>query len=84
VRERAADRREGVLRGRVAVAGREGAVEIAFRAERRGERGLVEGSFEIPYQAWGLPDPSTFLLRVADRVRVHVRGEGALRPAPPR
>jgi polyisoprenoid-binding protein YceI len=34
----------------------------------------------IPYVAWGLKNPSTFLLRVSDKVEIDVTAVGQLRP----
>lgn len=42
----------------------------------------VKGSFVIPYVAWGMKDPSAFLLRVAKEVEVTIESTGAIAPAP--
>ena len=44
-----------------------------------GGRVVAETSFEIPFVAWGLRDPSFMVLRVAKVVSVTVRAEGELR-----
>jgi hypothetical protein len=38
--------------------------------------------FTIPYVAWGLEDPSVFVLRVAKEVKVRVELSGTLAPNP--
>lgn len=44
--------------------------------------GKVTGttSFPVPYQAWGLKDPSIMFLSVAESVEVHIELHGALAP----
>lgn len=39
------------------------------------DRLVVEAAFRVPYVAWGMRDPSTFVLRVAKEVDVSVRAE---------
>jgi hypothetical protein len=34
--------------------------------------------FEIPYIKWGLKNPSTFVLRVSDKVQMHIEAFGRL------
>lgn len=53
------------------------AAEIAVGA---GRRVTASAALEIPYVAWGMPDPSTFVLRVDKKVDVQVRAAGRLEP----
>ena len=39
--------------------------------------------FTIPYVKWGIKNPSTFLLRVSDKVDIEVHAVGKLAPAAP-
>ena len=39
------------------------------------DRLVVEAAFRVPYVAWGMRDPSTFVLRVGKEVEVGVRAE---------
>jgi hypothetical protein len=39
--------------------------------------------FDVPWVAWGLPDPSNAILSVDDVLSVEVAAAGLLSPAPP-
>src|SRR5262245_50046339 len=55
----------GVIHGRIEIHGGSHPVAMPVEAARIAPgRARVEGRFEVPYVAWGLEDPSTFLLRV--------------------
>jgi polyisoprenoid-binding protein YceI len=43
----------------------------------------LDANFAIPYIAWGLKNPSTFILRAADTVQVTIHGIGPLTRDPP-
>lgn len=73
-----AEELRAVLEAELVLRGEAHPVRFPVRATREEGRGIVEGAFEVPYVAWGLPDPDTFLLRVDDVVRVTFRAEGAL------
>jgi hypothetical protein len=38
--------------------------------------------FEIPYVQWGMKNPSTFILRVSDKVDIDIRAVGRVSTAP--
>lgn len=40
----------------------------------------ISSHFAIPYEKWGLKNPSTFILRVSDQVDVELRGFGRFAP----
>lgn len=46
-----------------------------------GEEIRAQGSFTIPYVAWGMKDPSTFVLRVDKTVKVQVSAVGHILPS---
>jgi polyisoprenoid-binding protein YceI len=84
VAERSADAARLVLRGTLTLRGEPHAVEIPARATREPDgRVRVRGVVVLPYVDWGLPDVSTFLLRVARDVTVDLDVVGRLTPAEP-
>jgi len=78
--ERAAARLEAVLDAELVLRGSAHPLSFPVTGRREAGRGVVEGGFEVPYVAWGLPDPDTFLLRVDDVVRVEFSAAGTLEP----
>jgi len=46
-----------------------------------GSQATATTHFAIPYQKWGLKNPSTFILRVKDTVELDIRATGHLAPA---
>jgi polyisoprenoid-binding protein YceI len=77
------DRREpdalaGTLRGRFEVRGASHPIELAFEGKREGERARIGVRFDVPWVAWGLPDPSNVILRVDDTLAVEVSAGGTL------
>lgn len=78
VHDRAGDRARVTLHGRAELAGREHALGVPAELRREGDTLRAEGSFRLPYVAWGLRDLSTFVLRVDDTVTVHFEVVGRL------
>lgn len=68
------------LHGKLSIHG--AAHEVAWPAEVTVEGGTVrvKASFTVPYVAWGMKDPSGFVLRVAKEVPVTVEAVGKLSP----
>jgi polyisoprenoid-binding protein YceI len=79
VAEASADTLRGVVEGRVEIHGGSHPVTIPVRGRRTSAgTGRVEGDFEVPYVAWGLEDPSIFLLRVDKVIAIHFEAAGVL------
>jgi polyisoprenoid-binding protein YceI len=78
VKERSADALRGTLSGTFEVRGERHPISLAFEGKRSGERAQVKASFDVPWVAWGLPNPSNALLSVDETLSVSVSAGGAL------
>jgi polyisoprenoid-binding protein YceI len=74
--------REVVLSGRLEIHGAAHPIRVPARVRVTGGRLTGTGSFTVPYVAWGMKDPSVFLLRVKKEVVVTLEMSGLLSPAP--
>jgi len=72
---------EVTLHGIVTLHGDTHPLALPARVEIHDGRLTAEATFTIPYQDWGLHDPSILFLRVARVVSVTVHATGALRSA---
>jgi polyisoprenoid-binding protein YceI len=70
---------EGVLRLR----GVDHAITLPFKVEASAGDLKATTQFAVPYVAWGLKNPSTFFLHVADKVEVGIVASGRLTSAVP-
>lgn len=80
VKERSADALRGTLSGSFEVRGASHPMALGFEGARQGERARVHVTFDVPWVAWGLPNPSNLVLRVDDTLSVSVDAAGTLRP----
>jgi hypothetical protein len=55
---------------------------LIFHVQVSGDKLTAHTIFEIPYQQWGLKNPSTFFLRVSDKVLMDIQAAGKLSAAP--
>jgi hypothetical protein len=76
--KRAADSLVGRLFGSFEVRGERHPLALAFDGSRQGERARVTARFDVPWVAWGLPDPSNLLLSVDKTLAVEVSAGGTL------
>ena len=53
---------------------------LPLEVQLHGDTGSADGSFSVKYQEWGMKNPSTFILRVNEKVEIHVHGVGKLTP----
>jgi polyisoprenoid-binding protein YceI len=56
---------------------------LVIQAHLAGDRLTADTQFTIPYQSWGLKNPSTLFLRVNDTVDIAIHAEGQLKLASP-
>ncbi len=69
-----------VLAGFLSLHGVDHSLTLPVRARVAGDTVSAETTFEIPYVAWGLRNPSLLFLRVAPVAAVNLRTEASLRP----
>jgi polyisoprenoid-binding protein YceI len=68
------------LEGDLSIRGVTKAVRIPVTLSRRGQRLVVDGVTRLRWADYGIPDPSSFLLRVRPEVRIVAHLELAPRP----
>jgi polyisoprenoid-binding protein YceI len=80
VERRESDALAGRLLGRFEVRGRGHPIELRFEGRRQGALGEVRVRFDVPWVAFGLPNPSNAVLRVDETLAVEVSARGSLAP----
>lgn len=68
------------LLGTLAIHGAEHPFVLPTTVRRDGDKVTASGTFDVPYVAWGMSDPSVFVLRVAKVVKVRFSAVGTLLP----
>jgi hypothetical protein len=53
-------------------------VTMPLEVQLQNGTGSAEGGFSVKYQEWGMKNPSTFILRVNDTVKIHVYTMGKI------
>lgn len=64
--------------GALALHGQSRPVTLIIKVQLQGGAGSADTSFVVPYEKWGVKNPSTFLLRVSDKVDISVHAVGRL------
>ena len=54
---------------------------MTIQVQLKNDAGSADTKFVVPYQQWGVKNPSTFILRVSDKVEIGVHAVGRLEPA---
>jgi len=67
------------LEGVMTLHGQNHPMTLEVKAEVQGNSLTADTSFEIPYIQWGLKNPSNFLLKVSDKVQIHIHAVGQLK-----
>ncbi len=70
-----------VVEGSLRLCGVEHQVKVPVEVEVAGDSVVARGRLSVPFVAWGLEDPSVFVLRVGKEVAVEVEVRGTLQPA---
>ena len=68
------------LKGQIRLHGSEHPAQIEAEVTQAGTHITANGALSIPYVAWGLDDPSVFVLRVDKIVEVDLKVRGTLAP----
>jgi polyisoprenoid-binding protein YceI len=55
---------------------------LTFHVRKSDDKLTARTTFEIPYEQWGLKNPSTFFLRVSDKVMMDIQAAGKLSATP--
>ena len=78
VSRREAEALAGTLFGQIELRGVSHPISIPFEGARHDERAQITLHFDVPWVAWGLPDPSNALLSVEKTLAVAVSSGGTL------
>jgi polyisoprenoid-binding protein YceI len=71
---------EGILK----LHGTDHPITLTLPLQTKGTTLSARSHFVVPYVAWGLKNPSTFVLHVSDKVDVDITAAGRFFPTPPK
>ncbi len=66
------------LQGLFTIHGVEHEIDVSGSLQVTGNHWVATTRFVVPYMAWGMKNPSTFILRVSDKVEVDIYAQGTL------
>jgi len=66
------------VEGTLTMHGKSKPATMPLEVQLQGGAGTADGSFTVKYQEWGMKNPSTFILRVSDKVEIHVHAAGRM------
>jgi polyisoprenoid-binding protein YceI len=66
------------VRGTFRLHGSDHDLTLTFPVQIHGSLLLAATNFEVPYEAWGLKNPSTLFLRVSNKVQIEITATGTL------
>jgi polyisoprenoid-binding protein YceI len=66
------------VEGMLTMHGKSKPATLPLEIQLQGGAGTADGSFTVKYQEWGMKSPSTFILRVSDKVEIHVHATGRI------
>ncbi|MBV9999713.1 MAG: YceI family protein [Verrucomicrobia bacterium] len=72
-----------VVHGTLRLHGQDHEVSLPARVTVQDGRVTAAAKLVVPYVSWGMKDPSTFVLRVSDRVNLEITLAGTLNPKRP-
>lgn len=68
------------LHGQFGIHGGQHEITLPVKVRVQQQQLDADTEFPVPYQKWGMKNPSTFILRVDDTVRIHIHAAGRLAP----
>ncbi|MGD0618005.1 MAG: YceI family protein [Bryobacteraceae bacterium] len=70
------------LHGQFGIHGSQHEITLPVKVHIREQQLEADTQFPVPYQKWGMKNPSTFILRVDDTVQIQIHAVGRLSPPP--
>jgi polyisoprenoid-binding protein YceI len=66
------------VEGMLTMHGKSKPATLPLEVQLQSGAGTADGNFIVKYQEWGMKSPSTFILRVSDKVQIHVHAAGKM------